>query len=53
LKGHQLIWSDLNRVRDIRFDGFARAISVRDSVMYSITDLEWPGVKKGLLGKLG
>lgn len=25
LKGHQLIWSDLNRVRDIRFDGFAPA----------------------------
>lgn len=26
---------------------------VRDSVMYSITDLDWPDVKKGLLGKLG
>ncbi|MGM0571058.1 GNAT family N-acetyltransferase [Marinobacter sp.] len=26
---------------------------VRDSVMFSITDLDWPDVKKGLLGKLG
>lgn len=25
LKGHQLIWSDLNRVRDMRFDGFSPA----------------------------
>lgn len=29
-------------------DGF-----VRDSVMYSITDLDWPGVRDGLLEKLG
>mgnify|MGYP005847193921 CR=1 FL=1 len=28
-------------------DGF-----VRDSVMYSITDLDWPDVKKGLMEKL-
>ena len=26
---------------------------VRDSVMYSITDPDWPDIKKGLLGKLG
>ncbi|MFC4257606.1 pyridoxamine 5'-phosphate oxidase family protein [Marinobacter lacisalsi] len=25
LKGHQLIWSDLDRVRDMRFDGFSPA----------------------------
>ncbi|ROT94537.1 pyridoxamine 5'-phosphate oxidase family protein [Marinobacter sp. R17] len=25
LKGHRLLWRDLNRVRDIRFDGFSPA----------------------------